>query len=313
MSHREDRLLTAAKEHPVQAEDISKGLAVLKRRQTKLSLMSIGSMLMFAVSGIAVFAQQDFVFSFFGLTQAVEQLHLPYTVDAVVTQYQNQPDYFFNLLSWFGWLILKVVLSLVGAFMVIAILKKIHFFYVRFQSFVLKFVAWLIAVIVIWSGLTYVQYDLRDDDHEEQYHLVHYEQHIGQSQIAQLLDETEANSTVKAYVLAQTALLHEPIDKDAATSYVAQLIQAERTQKNFIEYGFKPEQLWVMQQQLYGQAMTPIAKSVVPKVQQAEQVSNIVRIVLLAIAVLSMIISILLYLLSSRIRGRTQRIEQNIH
>lgn len=305
--------MTAAKEHPVQAEDISKGLAVLKRRQTKLSLMSIGSMLMFAVSGIAVFAQQDFVFSFFGLTQAVEQLHLPYTVDAVVTQYQNQPDYFFNLLSWFGWLILKVVLSLVGAFMVIAILKKIHFFYVRFQSFVLKFVAWLIAVIVIWSGLTYVQYDLRDDDHEEQYHLVHYEQHIGQSQIAQLLDETEANSTVKAYVLAQTALLHEPIDKDAATSYVAQLIQAERTQKNFIEYGFKPEQLWVMQQQLYGQAMTPIAKSVVPKVQQAEQVSNIVRIVLLAIAVLSMIISILLYLLSSRIRGRTQRIEQNIH
>lgn len=305
--------MTAAKEHPVQAEDISKGLAVLKRRQTKLSLMSIGSMLMFAVSGIAVFAQQDFVFSFFGLTQAVEQLHLPYTVDAVVTQYQNQPDYFFNLLSWFGWLILKVVLSLVGAFMVIAILKKIRFFYVRFQSFVLKFVAWLIAVIVIWSGLTYVQYDLRDDDHEEQYHLVHYEQHIGQSQIAQLLDETEANSTVKAYVLAQAALLHEPIDKDAATSYVAQLIQAERTQKNFIEYGFKPEQLWVMQQQLYGQAMTPIAKSVVPKVQQAEQVSNIVRIVLLVIALLSMIISILLYLLSSRIRGRTQRIEQNIH
>lgn len=305
--------MTAANEHPVQAEDISKGLAVLKRRQTQLSLMSIGSMLMFAVSGIAIFAQQDFVFSFFGLTQAVEQLHLPYTVDAVVTQYQNQPDYFFNLLSWFGWLILKVVLSLVGAFMVIAILKKIRFFYVRFQSFVLKFVTWLIAVIVIWSGLTYVQYDLRDDDHEEQYHLVHYEQHIGQSQIAQLLDETEANSSVKAYVLAQTALLHEPIDKDAATSYVAQLIQAERTQKNFIEYGFKPEQLWVMQQQLYGQAMTPIAKSVVPKVQQAEQASNIVKIVLFAIAVLSMIISIVLYLLSSRIRGRTQRIEQNIH
>ncbi|AMW78322.1 hypothetical protein AMD27_05130 [Acinetobacter sp. TGL-Y2] len=305
--------MTAAKEHPVQAEDISKGLAVLKRRQTKLSLMSIGSVLVFAASCIAVFAQQDFVFSFFGLTQAVEQLHLPYTVDAMVTQYQNQPDYLFNLLAWFGWLILKVVLSLIGAFMAIAILKKMRFFYVRFQSFILKFVAWLIAVIVLWSGLTYLQYDLRDDDHEEQYHLVHYEQHIGQSQIAQLLDETEANSTVKAYVLAQTALLHEPIDKDAATSYVAQLIQAERTEKNFIEYGFKPEQLWVMQQQLYGQAMTPIAKSVVPKVQQAEQVSNIVRIVLLAIAVLSMIISIVLYLLSSRIRGRTQRIEQNIH
>lgn len=305
--------MTAAEDHRVQAEQISTGLAVLKRRQIKLSLMSIGSVLVCAVSCIAVFAQQDFVFSFFGLTQAVEQLHLPYTVDAVVTQYQNQSDYFFNLLSWFGWLILKVVLSLVGAFIAIAILKKIRFFYVRFQSFVLKFVAWLIAVIVIWSGLTYVQYDLRDDDHEEQYHLVHYDQHIGQSQIAQLLDETDANSTVKAYVLAQTALLHEPVDKDAATSYVAQLIQAERTEKNFIEYGFKPEQIWVMQQQLYGQAMTPIAKSIVPKVQQAEQISNVVNIVLLVIVVLSVTISILMYVLSSRIRRRTLRIEQNIH
>lgn len=305
--------MTAAKEHSVQAEDISKGLAVLKRRQTKLNVMSIGSILLFAVSSVALFAQQDFVFSFFGLTQAVEQLHLPYTVDAVVSQYQNQPDYFFNLLSWFGWLILKVVLSLVGAFTAISILKKIRFFYVRFQSFVLKFVAWLIAGIVIWSGLTYVQYDLRDEEHEEQYHLVHYNQHIGQSQIAQLLDETDANATVKSYVLAQTALLHEPIDKDTATSYVAQLIQAERTQKNFIEYGFKPEQLWVMQQQLYGQAMTPIAKSVVPKAQQAEQISDIVQIVLLAMAVVSLIMSILLYLLSSRIGGRAHRIEQNIY
>lgn len=305
--------MTAAQDHPVQAEQISTGLVILKRRQTKLSLLSVGAVLMFAVSCIAVFAQQDFVFSFFGLTQAVEQLHLPYTVDAVVTEYQNQPDYFFNLLSWFGWLILKVVLSVLGAFIAIAIIKKFHFFYVRFQSFVLKFVAWLIVVIVIWSGLTYVQYDLRDDDHEEQYHLVHYDQHIQQSQIAQLLDETEANSTVKAYVLAQTALLHEPIDKDVATSYVAQLIQAERIQKNFIEYGFKPEQLWAMQQQVYGQAMTPIAQSVVPKVQQAEYISNILQIVLLAIAVVSVIMSILLYLLSSRIRSRAQRIEQNIH
>lgn len=305
--------MTAAQDHQIQAEQIATGLAVLKRRQTKLSLMSIGSVLLFAVSGIAVFAQQDVVFSFFGLTQAVEQLHLPYTVDAMVTQYQNQPDYLFNLLAWFGWLILKVVLSLLGAFMAIAILKKMRFFYVRFQSFVLKFVAWLIAVMVLWSGLTYLQYDLSDDEHEEQYHLVHYEQHIGQSQIAQLLGETDANSTVKAYVLAQTALLHQPLDKDAATSYVAQLIQAERTEKNFIEYGFKPEQLWVMQQQLYGQAMTPIAKSVVPKVQRAEQISSVVNIILLAITAMSMLISILLYALSSRIRKRAQRIEQNIH
>lgn len=305
--------MTATEEHVVQAEQISSGLSVLKKRQSKLSWMSVGTSLIFVLSTIALFVQQDFVYSFFGLTQSVEQLHLPYSVDAAVTQFNNYPDYFFNLLAWFGWLILKVVVSFIGAFVAISILKKIRFFYIRFQSFVLKFVAWLIAVIAIWSGLTFLQYDMNDDEHEEQYQLVHYEKHIQQSQIARLLNETETNQTIKAYVLAQTALLHKPVDKDVAIPYVAQLIQAERTQSNFVENGFKPEQIWTLQHQLYGKSISPIAKSVDQKVQKADQWSNIVQIVLVAIAALSFLLSLAIFTLSSRIKKRTQRIEQQIH
>jgi hypothetical protein len=40
------------------------------------------------------------------------------------------------------------------------------------------------------------------------------------------------------------------------------LIREERQDPHFMEYGFKPEQLWIMQQQLYGKAVTPLAQSV---------------------------------------------------
>lgn len=305
--------MTAKDDNLVQATQISSGLTVLKKRQSKISLLSGGASLLFVLSSISIFVQQDFVYSFFGLTQVVEQLHLPYTVDAAITDFNNQPDYFFNLISWFGWLILKVILSFTGAFFAIWILKKIRFFYTRFQSFVLKFVAWLIAVIVIWSGLTYVQYDLRDDDHEQQHYLVQYDQSIQQSQIAKLLNESETNSTVKAYVLAQTALLHKPIDKDVATAYVAQLIQAERLQKNFIEYAFKPEQLWVMQHQVYGRSVSPIAQSIDLKVQKANQISGVIRIVFMALALFSLFLSIVLFILSSRLKRRALKIEQSFN
>lgn len=305
--------MTAKDDHLVQATQISSGLTVLKKRQSKISLLSGGASLLFVLSTISIFVQQDFVYSFFGLTQVVEQLHLPYTVDAAISDFNNQPDYFFNLIAWFGWLILKVILSFTGAFFSIWILKKIRFFYTRFQSFVLKFVAWLIAVIVIWSGLTYVQYDLRDDDHEQQHYLVQYDQSIQQSQIAKLLNETETNSTVKAYVLAQTALLHKPIDKDVATAYVTQLIQAERLQKNYIEYAFKPEQLWVMQHQVYGRSVSPIAQSIDSKVQKANQISDVIRIVFIALALFSLFLSIVLFILSSRLKRRAHKIEQSFN
>lgn len=296
----------------MKAEQISTGLAILQKRQTKISLMSFGIGGLFVLTAVGLFMQQDFVYSFFGLTQSVQQLHLPYSVDAAITDYENQSDYFFNLLAWFGWLILKVFVSFFGAFFAISLLKKIHFFKIRLQSFVLKFVTWLIAIIVIWSGLAYVQYDLKEDDTEREYALVHYEQNIQQSNIAQFLEESSTNPAVKAYVLAQTALLHKPMDKDVATSNVAQLVQAERTQKNFIEYGFKPEQLWAMQHQVYGNSVTAMTKNVESKVSKANQLSHIIQIVLLAVSALFLIVMLLLAWLSKRLKARTQRIRQQM-
>lgn len=296
----------------MKAEQISTGLAILQKRQTKISLMSFGTGGLFVLTAVGLFMQQDFVYSFFGLTQSVQQLHLPYSVDAAITDYENQSDYFFNLLAWFGWLILKVFVSFFGAFFAISLLKKIHFFKIRLQSFVLKFVTWLIAIIVIWSGLTYVQYDLKEDDTEREYALVHYEQNIQQSNIAQFLEESSTNPAVKAYVLAQTALLHKPMDKDVATSNVAQLVQAERTQKNFIEYGFKPEQLWAMQHQVYGKSVTAMTKNVETRVSKANQLSHIFQIVLLAVSALLLIVTLLLAWLSKRLKARAQRIQQQM-
>lgn len=304
--------MSSVEQHPLKAEHISSGLAVLQKRQTKISLLSFTTAALFILSVVGLFVQQDFVYSFVGLTQSVEQLHLPYSLDAAIADYQNQSDYFFNLLSWFGWLILKVFVAFFGAFIAIGLLKKFRFFYVRLQSFVLKFVAWLIAIIVIWSALTYIQYDLKDDDAQQQYDLVHYDQNIQQSHIAEYLQEADVNPAVKAYVLAQTALLHTPIDKDAATANVAQLVQAERTQKNFLEYGFKPEQLWVMQHQVYGKSLSPMAKSVDPKVAKADQFSQIIQILLLVISAVLLVMTLLLGLLANRLKSRTKRIQQQI-
>lgn len=304
--------MKTVEDHPVKSEQIATGLNVLQKRQNKLSLMSVLTGSLFLVSFVAIFIQQDVVYSFFGMTQSVEQLHVPYSIQGIISQYHNQPDYLFNLLGWMGWFILKIFCSMIGAFVVIHFLKKFKFFAIRFQSFILKFVAWLISIILIWSALTYIQYDMSDDDEQDQYELTYYKQHIQESEIAQILNEDNSNNTVKAYVLGQVALLHKPIDKDVATSYVAQLAQAERTQHNFIEYGFKPEVIWTMQKQVYGQAMTPLAKSIEPKVLKANQLSLLANISLIALSALLFLFSLIFYSISQRLKGRINRIQYQI-
>ena len=149
-------------EYVVQPQHIEQGVVALKQRQRKLSLWCMLSAVLFIASSISYFLQHDFVYSFFGLSTEIQQLHMPMSVDANLASLGHQPDYFLNLLSWFGWLVLKIMVSFIGAFVLVHYARKIHFFYVRFQSFILNFVAWLIAFILLWSGLTYVQYDLKD-------------------------------------------------------------------------------------------------------------------------------------------------------
>ena len=299
-------------EYAVKPQDIKQGVIALKRRQRNLMLLGLTTSTVFIASLISLFFQQELVYGFFGLSTEVQQLHLPVSVDAALASIGDSPDYFFSLLSWIGWLIIKIFSSFIGAFIVISLMKKLRFFYVRFQSFVLKFVAWLIAFILIWSGLTYWQHDLRNDQDDAYQQVVYYDSNINDSEIARYLADSEIAAPVKSYLLAQTALLHKPVDFSAARPYVAQVVEAEKKDAKFEQYGFKPEQIWTMQQQVYGKSLTPVAQSVERQAQQADEVTKIVNIVIIGIAILSALLSLILFLLAHSIKGRSLRIEQRI-
>ena len=299
-------------EYAVRPQQIETGLVTLKKRQRNLMLLGITSSVFFIASVIGLFVQQDFVYGFFGLTTQVEQLHLPSSIDAQLANFSQQPDYFVNLLSWFGWLFLKLFVAFIGSFLVIHFLRKIRFFYFRFQSFVLKFVGWIIAFIVLWSGLTYVQYDLKSEHYGEYQQLVRYDKNIQESEISHYLNESNVALPVKNYLLAQTALLHQPADRATAIPYVQALIKAEQHDPQFLSYGFKPEQLWSMQNQLFDKTITPMAQSVSKQVAQANVLSTVVYWVLWVAIGLFLTMSALLFILSSHLKSRIQRIGQHL-
>ncbi|MBO3660999.1 hypothetical protein J5N53_07615 [Acinetobacter variabilis] len=299
-------------EYAVNPQDIKQGVVALKKRQRNLMLLGLTTSTVCIASVIGLFFQQELVYGFFGLSTQLQQLHLPVSVDANLASIGDSPDYFFALLSWFGWLILKIFASFIGAFFLVGLLKKFRFFYVRFQSFILKFVGWLISFIVIWSGLTYWQYDLRNDREDAYQQVVYYDSNINDSEVARYLVDSDIASPVKSYLLAQTALLHKPVDLSAARPYVAQVVEAERQDNKFEQYGFKPEQIWTMQQQVYGKSLTPVAQSVDRQAQQAEQVSKITNVIIIGIAILFALLSLIIFALANSIKGRSLRIEQRI-
>lgn len=299
-------------EYAVNPQEIKQGVVALKKRQRNLMLLGLTTSTVCIASVIGLFFQQELVYGFFGLSTQLQQLHLPVSVDANLASIGDSPDYFFALLSWFGWLILKIFASFIGAFFLVGLLKKFRFFYVRFQSFILKFVGWLISFIVIWSGLTYWQYDLRNDREDAYQQVVYYDSNINDSEVARYLVDSDIASPVKSYLLAQTALLHKPVDLSAARPYVAQVVEAERQDNKFEQYGFKPEQIWTMQQQVYGKSLTPVAQSVDRQAQQAEQVSKITNVIIIGIAILFALLSLIIFALANSIKGRSLRIEQRI-
>lgn len=299
-------------DYPVPSTALKTGLAQLKQRQSKLTTLTVLSCVLLISTSLSLFIQQDVVFHFLGLTQNISQLHIPVSVDQNLQAYIDHPNYLFNLLSWFGWLLLKMTISFIGAFFVVGFLKKFRFFLVRFQSFILKFVAWLIAFAVLWSGLTYVQYDLKDDEDKELKSFIKYDQNIQQSDIYQYLQRSDAPETVQSYLLAQTALMHKPVDKVVATVYTEKLIKAEQSDSRFLEYGFKPEQLWTIQHQVFNRALSPIAQGVEAQVSRASFWSNIVEKVLWGISALSLFFSLMIYWVASRIAKRLHRIGHRI-
>ncbi|MBJ9986845.1 hypothetical protein IAE19_15550 [Acinetobacter sp. S40] len=301
--------MSPVENYPANVQSIDSRLSQLKTRQHRVILLSLTATVIFMIALAASFTQQTLVYSFFDLSQQIEQLHIPVAIGNELLIHQ-QPDYFTSLLSWFGWLILKLFVAFFAAFIFVRILKKFKFFQVRFRSLILRFVAWLIGFILIWSGLTYLQYDAKSDESKAYEDLVAYDKTIQQSQIADDLKDSDAPNPVKDYLLAQTALLHRPVDKDAALPYISNLIRSERVDPHFMEYGFKPEQLWIMQQQIYGKAVTPIAQSVQKQANQAQQLSEIVQLLCWGLSLVAALLAIITYVLAMNLKNRASRIEQ---
>ncbi|WP_111828082.1 hypothetical protein [Acinetobacter colistiniresistens] len=293
-------------------QPIDQRLDVLKKRQRHLMLWFILTSMLVVVSIASLFLQKEFIYRFFDLSTHVQALDLPYHVQELIP-FKQPVDYLFNLLSWFGWLFLKIFISFIGAFLLVSWVKKFKFFQQRFQAWSQRILAWVIAFILLWSGLSYIQYDWKDETKQAYQQWMSYQNNIVESQIAQDLQQADIEPTEKAYVLAQVALLHQPIDRKTANSYVNQLIEAEkRNPVQFKAYDFKPEQLWVMQQQLYGKSITAITQPLDLRAQQAERISQIVNIILCGLLILAIALSMTLYALANNLKKRRVRISQKL-
>lgn len=289
-------------------QPIDQRLDVLKKRQRHLMIWFFLTSALAVVTIASLFLQKEFIYRFYDLSIYVQALDLPYHVQELVP-FKQPIDYFFNLISWFGWLFLKIFGAFIGAFVVVSLLKKISFFKRRLQGLTQKILAWVIGFILIWSSLAYIQYDWKDETKQAYQQWMSYENNIAESQIAQDLYQADVSSTEKAYVLAQVALLHQPVDRKTSNIYVNQLIKAEKSNPSkFQEYDFKPEQLWVMQQQLYGKSITSITQPLDLRAQQAERISMIVNVILWIFTVLMLAMSGIFYLLAKHIKNRRYRI-----
>ena len=293
-------------------QPIDQRLDVLKKRQRNLMIWFFLTSTFGVVIIASLFLQKEFIYRFFDLSVHVQALDLPYHVQELVP-FKQPVDYFFNLLSWFGWLFLKILVSFIGAFLLVSWMKKFKFFQQRFQAWTQRILAWVISFILLWSGLSYIQYDWKDETKQAYQQWMSYENNIVESQIAQDLKQANISSTEKAYVLAQVALLHQPVDRKTANVYVNQLIFAEKNNPvQFKEYDFKPEQLWVMQQQLYGKSITALTQPLDLRAQQAERVSQIVNVVLWGMIFLVAALSAILYILAKHLKNRRVRITQKL-
>lgn len=293
-------------------QPIDQRLDALKKRQRHLMIWFVLACTLVVITVASLFLQKEFIYRFFDLSTHVQALDLPYHVQELVP-FKQPVDYFFNLLSWFGWLFLKILVSFIGAFLLLSWMKKFKFFQQRFQAWTQRILAWIIAFILLWSGLSYIQYDWKDETKQAYQQWMSYQNNIVESQIAQDLQQANISSTEKAYVLAQVALLHQPIDRKTANVYVNQLIVAEKNNPiQFKQYDFKPEQLWVMQQQLYGKSITSITQPLDLRAQQAERISQIVNVILLGLIVLVVALSTILYVLTKQLKNRHMRINQKL-
>lgn len=89
-------------------------------------------------------------------------------------------------------------------------------------------------------------------------------------------------------------------------------MQKKKDPTQFKKYGFKHEQLWVMQQQLYGKSITSATQDLDIQAQKAEKISQILRIISLILIIIFISFSSILYLLAQHLKQRRERIVQKL-
>lgn len=300
---------------PVELTQLKQGLTQLELRRRHMRMYMWLSAILTFVTLVTIFFNQKLVYAFFDIYTVIPQLHVPFTAHSINEYIGHSPNVFGEFFSWVFWLVLNSIISVIAASILIHYARKLSFFKQRLAHFLKRSLIWLLSVVVIWIGLTSVQAVIRADqaEHEQYSEFIAYNSQIEQSKIYQYLQDSTIDNTVKNYLLAQTVLLHQPDDKDTALAYTAKLVQAEKQDRHFIEYGFKPEQLWTMQHQVYGKAVTPLAQSIQTKVSNAQQLAGYSQWLLIGILAVSASFSLIFYLLTAQFNRRIDRISNRLN
>lgn len=292
----------------VEQTDFYRRLQRLKRRQSRSFWIMLSSVLLLLLCIAAALFQQQLVYSFFDLRPQLTQLHLPVSVEVTLNHIAPVDDYFARGMSWVGWLLLKIVLSIIAATMFMRLIRSQLANIKRFKRYLSKLLLWCLAFVMLFSGMSIWQ-EQRDQRLQQPYQqLMAYDQQILDSPLAQYLTQSQQPEAMQAYLLAQTALLHQPKDQIAAKYYADRLRQAEGSGVDFNALGLDSQTLWSIQDQVYGKSLTPLAEQVALKVQQAQHVSKVLAWLLYGLMLMLVLTLLISYLLSRTLHSRQQRV-----
>lgn len=289
---------------------VHEGLTVLKQRCRTFYWRFYTSLILMVMFALTWFLADEFIFSYYQIHQQLQYVHIPFSANLTNP---DESNYFMNLIIWIFWFFAKFITAIIGSVLIIRIAKKINFFKKRIQGLVKHTVAFVLSSMLIWSGLSLVQYisdDVRDQRHRQQF--FQYENHIEESTVHYAMTNSNTPKIVQHYIFAQTALLHQPSDLGIAKGYLEQLRLAEKNDPQFAQYGFSASQLWIMQKQVYGQSITPFAQSMQNKAEQAEKMQMLLQNSTAILTLISLFFMALYGLLLWRFKLRIARIEQTL-
>jgi ABC-type multidrug transport system fused ATPase/permease subunit len=290
-------------------------LGQLRKRRNRMRMYMVFSVVIAIMSLIALIFNPQLIYRLFEISPTLQQLHIPAAAEMIRQKVGEQTDYFGHLLGWLFWLAFKPLAAFIGAFVVVIYAKRWRFFQIRMLGFGKKVLAWLISFILIWSGLAWLQAEIRDSDdiQEQSAKIIQYKQDISQSRMYFYVQRSQLAEPMNDYLLAQTALLQKPADTTTAKYYVDKLIEYENNHPTFqVQYDIDKHQLWAMQQQIYGKAVTPLAQSVQDAIPMIDKVMAYSRWLFMIATIIFGFFTVIFYGLTRQFSKRLERINTQL-